>query len=231
MAFAAASLLDELSYSHARELVAAVSASDREVGRHVAATLGAAGIQVVATTAGPSELLAELRTYTVDAAVCVASELDAGIGLARALRARPPHTQLVLVGRSASRPRVRRMLDLGAQGFVLQTQVATALEPAVRAACSGLVCVPTELRQNVEGCALTTRQREVLHLAALGRGNAEIARVLYLSESTVKAHLSAAFAKLGVRSRAEASALMLDPDIGQGLRAAHLVSVDRRSRS
>jgi DNA-binding NarL/FixJ family response regulator len=64
---------------------------------------------------------------------------------------------------------------------------------------------------------LTKRQQEVLRLAAEGRGNAEIAHTLYLSESTVKAHLSAAFAKVGIRSRSEASALLLDPDMGHSL--------------
>jgi DNA-binding NarL/FixJ family response regulator len=213
----AALLLDELSHSHARALEVAVSAAEEEVRRYVAATLGAAGIDVAVTARDSAELLEELRAYTVDAAVCVALGRDEEIAAVRTLRARPPHTQLVLIGRTTSRPRLRRMLDLGAQGFVLEAQVATALAPAVRAACSGLVCVPTDLSQNVERGALTTRQREVLHLVALGRGNAEIARALYVSESTVKAHLSAAFAKLGVRSRSEASALILDPDTCQGL--------------
>jgi two-component system response regulator DesR len=114
------------------------------------------------------------------------------------------------------------MLDLGAQAIVLDSQVATALVPAVRAANGGLVCVPTELSASMERGPLTRRQREVLRLAAEGRGNAEIAHDLYLSESTVKAHLSAAFAKVGVRSRSEASALMLDPEFGHPLSTGEL---------
>jgi DNA-binding NarL/FixJ family response regulator len=51
---------------------------------------------------------------------------------------------------------------------------------------------------------LTEREREVLHLVASGANNAEIAESLYLSERTVKGHISAIFAKLGVRDRAAA---------------------------
>jgi DNA-binding CsgD family transcriptional regulator len=46
--------------------------------------------------------------------------------------------------------------------------------------------------------------------------NAEIAQKLFVTEASVKAHLTSAFAKLGVRSREAAAALILDPDAGYG---------------
>ena len=52
-----------------------------------------------------------------------------------------------------------------------------------------------------------------------GRTNAQIADELGLAESTVKSHLSSAFAKLGVASRAEAAALIRDQLNGPGLDA------------
>jgi hypothetical protein len=58
----------------------------------------------------------------------------------------------------------------------------------------------------------------VLGQVAAGLTNSEIAESLFLSESTVKSHLSSAFAKLGVRSRKEAAALVLDPDQGPDAR-------------
>jgi DNA-binding NarL/FixJ family response regulator len=50
----------------------------------------------------------------------------------------------------------------------------------------------------------------------MGFSNAEIARQLFVTEATVKSHLSSAFSKLGVRSRAEATARILDPEHGLG---------------
>jgi DNA-binding NarL/FixJ family response regulator len=64
----------------------------------------------------------------------------------------------------------------------------------------------------VEKPAFSHREKQVLRLVADGLTNSEIAERLFLSESTVKSHLSTAFAKLGVRSRKEAAALVLDPE-------------------
>jgi DNA-binding CsgD family transcriptional regulator len=53
---------------------------------------------------------------------------------------------------------------------------------------------------------VTRRERQVAQLAAAGATNAEISRTLYISERTVKAHLTHVFAKLGLRSRTELAA-------------------------
>jgi len=56
--------------------------------------------------------------------------------------------------------------------------------------------------------ALSPREREVSELLAQGRTNAEIARVLYISEVTVKVHVRHILQKLGVRNRAEAAVIV-----------------------
>ena len=53
--------------------------------------------------------------------------------------------------------------------------------------------------------ALTTREREVLAQIAEGRSNREIARLLHMSEKTVKTHVSSVLAKLGVADRTQAA--------------------------
>ena len=65
--------------------------------------------------------------------------------------------------------------------------------------------------------ALTNREKQILGLVVGGLTNAQIARELYLAESTVKSHLSSAFMKLGVSSRNEAVAVILDPVRGSTL--------------
>ena len=76
--------------------------------------------------------------------------------------------------------------------------------------------MPRDLAAEGTRPTLTVRERQVLGMVVLGCTNAEIARRLYVAETTVKSHLSTAFAKLGVRSRNEAVGAILDPDRGLG---------------
>jgi DNA-binding NarL/FixJ family response regulator len=87
-----------------------------------------------------------------------------------------------------------------------------ALVPTVLAVGAGQVVVPRREFRREAPVALTHRERQVLRLAVGGRTNDSIAQELYLSCSTVKSHLTSAFAKLSVRSRGEAAALLLDPE-------------------
>jgi ATP/maltotriose-dependent transcriptional regulator MalT len=64
--------------------------------------------------------------------------------------------------------------------------------------------IPREMRRNT---GLTDREQEILDLVKAGRTNGDIARTLFLSESTVKVHVRHIFEKLGVHSRAEAASL------------------------
>ena len=102
---------------------------------------------------------------------------------------------------------VRRALEEGAAGVVARGELGTALGPALAAVRAGLTVVPREHAKQVVRPALSHRERQVLALMTEGRTNAEIARALILAESTVKCHVSTAYAKLGVASRREASAL------------------------
>jgi DNA-binding NarL/FixJ family response regulator len=75
---------------------------------------------------------------------------------------------------------------------------------------SGQSVVPRKLRASVERPAFSHRERQVLSFVSRGLTNAQIAEKLFLSESTIKSHLSSAFSKFGVRSRKEAAALFLE---------------------
>ncbi|MCW3065490.1 MAG: response regulator transcription factor, partial [Solirubrobacterales bacterium] len=73
-------------------------------------------------------------------------------------------------------------------------------------------CVPAAEREALGPVAFSGRELEALELVAGGLHNVEIARTMFLSESTVKSHLMTAFRKLGVHSRAEAAAIVRDPE-------------------
>jgi DNA-binding NarL/FixJ family response regulator len=109
---------------------------------------------------------------------------------------------------------LRRLMRAGAMGFVHEDQVERALAPTVSAVVAGQTAIPLSLAHHVRESALSHRERQILELVALGFTNTEIARRCFLAESTIKTHLSAGFRKLGVHSRKDAAALILDPDGG-----------------
>jgi DNA-binding NarL/FixJ family response regulator len=126
--------------------------------------------------------------------------------LRRGLREAP----IVAVSPMATGTGVRRALDAGADGVVFESELESTLAVAVRAVASGQSVVPRKLRASVERPAFSHRERQVLSFVSRGLTNAQIAEQLFLSESTIKSHLSSAFAKFGVRSRKEAAALFLE---------------------
>jgi DNA-binding NarL/FixJ family response regulator len=105
-------------------------------------------------------------------------------------------------------------IEAGATGYLLKDAPRDELFIAVRAAAEGRTvlspAVATRLVSAVRtpaGGPLSTREREVLALVAKGTSNREIARVLFISEATVKTHLTHLYAKLGVNDRAAAVAV------------------------
>jgi DNA-binding NarL/FixJ family response regulator len=108
----------------------------------------------------------------------------------------------------------RDALQAGASGFVHAEMTPDQLVRAVAVAVKGELVAPRELLRYVlindrsgDLAALSTRQREILGYVVEGLSNAEIGRRLYLSESTIKQHLRAAYKLLGVSNRTEAANL------------------------
>ena len=136
--------------------------------------------------------------------------------LVRATRRRLPGAQVIVVSQTADAARVRLALEAGANGFVTDQELATALGAVIAVVVAGQICLPAEYRRQVAKPTFTTREKQILGLVVMGLSNGEIGRRLFLAESTVKSHLSSAFTKLGVRSRNEATAIILDPSSGLG---------------
>jgi DNA-binding NarL/FixJ family response regulator len=130
---------------------------------------------------------------------------------------------VVLVSSDLPRWKVRRALVSGAAGIVFEEEARSALGPCVCAVLAGQVCVPSRNREQIEPPVLSTREKQILGLVVMGYMNGQIAQQLFLAESTVKSHLSSAFAKLGVRSRNEAVELIVDPEQGLGVGILALV--------
>ena len=134
------------------------------------------------------------------------------VGDARALA--PDAVVLVFVP-SPSLRLARAALGAGAGGLLHGGMSPEQLLRAVGAALRGRTVLPRSLlsewvaeqRPPDLGAVLSARQRKILGLLAEGSTNAEIGRRLYLSESTIKQHMRAAYKALGVRNRREAAAL------------------------
>jgi DNA-binding NarL/FixJ family response regulator len=116
---------------------------------------------------------------------------------------------------------VYEALRAGASGFLLKDATAAQLVDGIRVIAVGdAMLAPSVTRRLLERFSgslpgaddrpppslamLTEREREILTLLASGRSNAELGAALYLSEPTIKTHLSSIFRKLGVRDRVQA---------------------------
>jgi len=153
-----------------------------------------------------------------DAVVLVLGDRPADAEAIKDLAARHPTARIVVVAPDGRRSGdLRRLLRAGADAVVFDVQAEACLALTVRAVVEGHIVVPRSLRQHVVRQPLSHREKQILRLVVRGFTNRQIADELYLAESTVKTHLSSAFAKLDAHSRAEVTELILDPDDGRGL--------------
>lgn len=172
------------------------------------------GIEVMfeATDRAAAALDGADGAWNVGIYVLAAAELTANGHLPRPL----PDMRIVVVAPPLRRADIHRALEAGADGLVTHDRLETTLVPTVAAVSAGQIVLAGEFRNQVRKPLLSVREKQVLGMVVIGLSNGEVADTLFLSESTVKSHLSSAFAKLGVRSRNEAAALILDPDDGLG---------------
>ncbi len=126
----------------------------------------------------------------------------------------PVAPPVVVFGPQLDLPLARAALQAGASGFVHAEMMPDQLVRALAVAARGELAAPRELLRYVltndqsgDLAGLSARQREILGYVVEGLSNAEIGRRLYLSESTIKQHLRAAYKLLGVSNRTEAANL------------------------
>ena len=132
----------------------------------------------------PRDVLARLREIADEAPGARALLLTADVGDARAAEA----------------------FEAGAHGVIAKTMHPVALGTLLREIVRGNVVQRFEPAAPPGApCGLTTREMEILGLAAQGMTNGRIARELWITEQTVKFHLSNTYRKLGVANRTEAS--------------------------
>ncbi|GAA3343122.1 response regulator transcription factor [Amorphoplanes nipponensis] len=150
------------------------------------------------------------------------------------MRTLAPQSQILILSMYDGPQLLRRLLALNIRGYLLKSAGRAELVAAVRAACSGddriILGVSRRSLAAVhaprETASLSAREREVLELTAMALTNAQIAARLYVTEATVKRHLSNVFAKLGALSRIDAvkkaiEMRIIQPPRGPGGRPDH----------
>ena len=151
---------------------------------------------------GPDVVLMDLLMPVMD-----------GISATEKIRAELPDVEVIALTSVLEDASVTGAVKAGAIGYLLKDTDSEELSRAIKAAAEGRVHLAPQaaarLMREVRGPenpeALTDRETEVLKLVARGKANKQIASGLYVSEKTVKAHVSSILMKLGVRSRTQAA--------------------------
>jgi two-component system nitrate/nitrite response regulator NarL len=181
-----------------------------------------AGMMVVGEAENRSESLAAIANEAPD---IILLDLDLGdengLDLLPELIAAVPDARIILLTGLRDPQVQRRAILLGAMGLVSKQKAADTLIQAIKKVYAGEVWLDRAMiasilndrintsvaaDQNVEAlriAKLTDREREVIMLIGEGIKNRQIAARLYISEATVRHHLTSVFAKLGVTDRFE----------------------------
>jgi DNA-binding NarL/FixJ family response regulator len=148
------------------------------------------------------------------------SEDDEGVASAvRSAKAAAPEAAVLVLSPSLDLPLICAAVSAGARGF-LHTRISPhQLTRAVSVVMAGEMALPREVlesfvnwlneqRRGPDLSVLSERQSEILELVVEGLSNAQIAKRLSVSESTVKQHLRAAYKLLGTKNRREAGTIV-----------------------
>lgn len=132
-----------------------------------------------------------------------------GLDGLRLLRQTCPKARIVLVSASVAPDAIHEARVRGADGFLPKSASAEDILEAITCALAGQPCFPinsgnSATTRGPDTPSLTARQLDVLCLLCTGKPNKVIARDLGLSENTVRVHVAAIFAQLGVNSRSAA---------------------------
>jgi len=181
---------------------------------------GLPGIEVVGAAADGEQALALVAEHKPDAILLdLHMPVLDGIGATRRLTAEHPEVAIVVLTTFADDSTVLDALHAGARSYLTKDADHTEIAKALQAAAGGLTVFDPRVHATLLAATasakpepaaapppdgLTDREAEILGLIARGMTNPEIAAQLFLSNHTIKTHISRIFAKTGSRDRAAA---------------------------
>jgi DNA-binding NarL/FixJ family response regulator len=196
---------------------------DRLVRTGLAMIIGSApDIVVVGEASDGDEVLAGIRAYTPDVVLMdIRMKRMDGIAATAAVAALPNAPKVLVLTTYDLDEYVFDALAAGAGGFLLKESSPQEIIEAVRVVARGEVMLSPSTTRKLVGhfvavranprrqralaklTELSEREREVVTAVAQGKSNADIAGQLFLSEATVKTHITRTFAKLNVTNRVQ----------------------------
>jgi DNA-binding NarL/FixJ family response regulator len=174
-------------------------------------------INVLEATTSPSRALAAVEEHHPDLIVTEIASSESGfdgINVLRQARERSPQLRAIVLSSFEDAEHIDVALSAGAAAYVVKTAHPDDFASAIRQVFSHSVYLAGERkvaaavevgRHQPDLSGLTRRELEILQLVSEGHSNAQLARMLWVTEQTVKFHLSNIYRKLDVANRTEAS--------------------------
>jgi DNA-binding NarL/FixJ family response regulator len=176
------------------------------------------GVDVVGSATSPEtalRLVEELRPDILVTELRLDGPGMDGVAFVREARQRVPELRVIVLSMYEDRHHIDAALDAGAVAYVIKTAHPDDIAAAIRQgfehslylanAARPVATVAENAPRDAKTLDLTRRELEILQLVAEGFSNAELARRLWVTEQTVKFHLSNIYRKLDVANRTEAS--------------------------
>jgi DNA-binding NarL/FixJ family response regulator len=171
-------------------------------------------LSLVAEASNGQDALAQFRSHRPNVTLMdLQMPIMGGIETITAIRSEFPTARIIVLTTFAGDVLAQRALKAGAVAYVLKGLVRKELLETIRAVHRGLKRVHSDVAVQIAHHSgqelLTSREMEVLSLAATGNSNKRIGVKLSINEDTVKGHMTSILAKLGASDRTHAVTLAL----------------------
>ncbi|MEA2248257.1 MAG: hypothetical protein QOH46_2786 [Solirubrobacteraceae bacterium] len=196
----------------AATLSVAVVGDDHRLVPRVSSALRREGIAGGIEDGGATHLRSDRLERRPDVVLVGVGDPRSCVAEAARIRRRLAGVHVIVILESGASCNVRRLLEAGVDGVVLEPDLDETIGFAIRAVCAGHVSLPRSMRHGVDPPVFSQREREIFTLVLAGLTNAEIAERRYLARSTVAGRLTGIFRQLGVHSRSEAVSLVMGAD-------------------
>lgn len=168
------------------------------------------GFEIVGCVRNGSQVLPLVAREQPDA---VLLEFDLpgldGVSLIKRLRESYPNVVPIVLSLDHRPSRVKDALAAGAHAYISKSidpnELAGEIRRALDAPVDGAIGVPETLKREGVAAELTEREVDILRLVAQGNSNTQIGQILFVTEQTVKFHLTNTYRKIGVANRTEAA--------------------------